>query len=87
MDASTSAAGLASLNRFDFTTEVWDQVIAVLDRHGFQVTPQEPTTRNAEPMWLVTSSRESGITLIGDTPLLYFAMGLAAADHNPSSGQ
>jgi len=85
MDASTSAAGLASLNRFDFTTDVWDQVIAVLARHGFQVAPQEPTGRNAEPMWLVTSTNEAGITLIGDTPLLYFAMGLAAAEQYPTA--
>ncbi len=85
MDASTSAAGLASLNRFDFTTEAWDDVIAVLERHGFQVAAQESTIRTTEPQWLITSQRESGITLLGDTALLYFAMGLAAAERFPAA--
>ena len=81
MDASTSAAGLAALNRFDFTT--WDEVIAVLESHGFQVAHQGHANRGPEQMWLITSTRAQGITLIGDTQLLYFAMGLAAADEFP----
>lgn len=82
MDASTSAAGLAALNRFDFTT--WDEVIAVLEKHGFQVAHQGHANRGPEQMWLITSTRAPGITLIGDTQLLYFAMGLAAADEFPA---
>jgi hypothetical protein len=81
LDPSTSAAGLAALNRFDFTT--WDDVVATLERHGFQLSPQESTVRSREQMWLITSTRASGITLIGDTQVLYFAMGLAAAEEFP----
>ncbi len=82
MDASTSASGLAALNRFDFST--WDEVTAVLEKHGFQVAHQGHANRGPEQMWLVTSTRAAGITLIGDTQLLYFAMGLAAADEFPA---
>ncbi len=82
MDASTSAAGLAALNRFDFTT--WDEVTAVLAQHGFQVAHQGHANRGPEQMWLITSDRAAGITLISDTQLLYFAMGLAAADEFPA---
>lgn len=78
MDASTSAAGLTALNRYDFTT--WDDVVATLAKHGFQLAHQGHATHGREEMWLITSNRASGITLIGDTQLLYFAMGLAAAD-------
>ncbi len=78
MDASTSAAGLAALNRFDFST--WDDVVATLNRHGFQVAHQGQAHRSPEQMWLVTSTRVPGVSLVGDTQLLYFAMGLAAAD-------
>jgi len=83
MDASTSAAGLAALNRFDFTT--WDDVITTLTKHGFDVAHQGHANRGPEQMWLVTSTRAPGITLIGDTQLLYFAMGLAAASEYPAS--
>ena len=82
MDASTSASGLTALNRFDFTT--WDEVTAVLARHGFQLAHQGHANRGPEQMWLVTSTRTAGITLIGDTQLLYFAMGLAAAEEFPA---
>jgi hypothetical protein len=78
MDASTSASGLVALNRFDFTT--WEQVVAVLERHGFQLAHQGHANRGPEQMWLITSTRDPGVTLIGDTQLLYFAMGLAAAE-------
>jgi hypothetical protein len=78
VDASTSASGLTALNRFDFTT--WDEVVAVLEKHGFQVAHQGHANRGPEQMWLVTSTHAAGVTLIGDTQLLYFAMGLAAAD-------
>ncbi len=78
MDASTSASGLAALNRFDFTQ--WEDVLAVLARHGFQVAHQGHANRGPEQMWLVSSDRAPGVSLIGDTQLLYFAMGLAAAE-------
>jgi hypothetical protein len=84
MDASTSAAGLTALNRFDFTT--WDAVTAVLEQHGFQVAHQGHANRGPEQMWLVTSTRAPGISLVGDTQLLYFAMGLAAAAEAPAAG-
>ncbi len=79
MDPSTSAAGLQALNRFDYTT--WDDVLAVLARHGFEVAQHEHTGRTPEPMWLVTSGNAPGVSLITDTQLLFFAMGLAAAEH------
>jgi hypothetical protein len=82
VDASTSASGLAALNRFDFTT--WDDVTAVLTRHGFELAHQGHANRGPEQLWLITSSRADGITLIGDTQLLYFAMGLAAAEEFPA---
>jgi hypothetical protein len=78
MDASTSAAGLAALNRFDFTT--WDDVMAALERHGFQVAYQGHASHGPEQMWLVTSSKAPGVSLLSDTQLLYFAMGLAASE-------
>jgi hypothetical protein len=82
MDASTSAAGLAALNRFDFNN--WDEVTAVLTKHGFQLAHQGHATHGPEQLWLITSERAEGVTLIGDTALLYFAMGLAAADEYPA---
>ena len=81
MDASTSASGLAAFNRFDFTT--WDDVTAALAKHGFQLAHQGHATHGPEQLWLITSDRVPGVTLIGDTQLLYFAMGLAAADEFP----
>jgi hypothetical protein len=78
MDGSTSATGLAALNRFDFTA--WDDVVGVLGRFGFQVAHQGHANRGPEQMWLISSEREPGVSLVTDTQLLYFAMGLAAAE-------
>ncbi len=82
MDPSTPAAGLAALNRFDFTA--WDDVVATLQRHGFEVSHQGHAAHGPEQLWLVTSARAPGVTLLGDTQLLYFAMGLAAAEEFPA---
>lgn len=81
MDPSTSAAELQALHRYDYTT--WDDVLAVLSRHGFEIAQHEHAGRTPEPMWLVTSQTAPGVSLITDTQLLFFAMGLAAAEPQP----
>ncbi len=82
MEPTQTNSGLPALSRFDINS--WEEVVQTLEKHGFTLNYQGHASHGPEQMWQITANHQSGNSLLSDTQVLYFAMGLAAAN---DSGQ